>query len=85
MLLVLSSFVRSRNARRRLPGFGGLGASVLFLILQLGFPAIAWTATETPAPSDDAFWIVGVGLIISLSAIVLVKRPRRAAAPVEAH
>jgi len=29
--------------------------------------------------------IVGVGLIISLSAIVLLKRPRRTAAPVEAH
>jgi len=26
---------------------------------------------------SDAFWIVGVGLIISLSAIVLLKRPRR--------
>jgi DHA2 family multidrug resistance protein len=34
---------------------------------------------------SDAFWIVGVGLIISLSAIVLLKRPRRTAAPVEAH
>jgi len=34
---------------------------------------------------SDAFWIVGVGLIISLSAILLLKRPRRTAAPVEAH
>jgi len=34
---------------------------------------------------SDAFWIVGVGLIISLSAIVLLKRPRRTVAPVEAH
>ena len=34
---------------------------------------------------SDAFWIVGVGLIISLSAIVLLRKPPRAAGPVEAH
>ena len=33
----------------------------------------------------DAFWLVGVGLIISLAAILLLKRPTRVAAPVEAH
>jgi len=34
---------------------------------------------------SDAFWIVGVGLIISLSAIALLKRPHRTAAHLEAH
>jgi hypothetical protein len=34
---------------------------------------------------SDAFWIVGVGLIISLSAIALLKRPQRTAAPIEAQ
>lgn len=34
---------------------------------------------------SDAFWIVGVGLILSLCAILLLKKPQRAAAPVEAH
>ncbi len=33
----------------------------------------------------DAFWLVGVGLVISLAAIGLLKRPPRMAAPVEAH
>ena len=34
---------------------------------------------------SDAFWIIGVGLIISLAAITLLKKPQRAAGPVEAH
>jgi MFS transporter, DHA2 family, multidrug resistance protein len=34
---------------------------------------------------SDAFWIVGVGLIISLAAIFLLRKPQRAAGPVEAH
>jgi MFS transporter, DHA2 family, multidrug resistance protein len=34
---------------------------------------------------SDAFWIIGVGLIISLAAIALLKKPQRAAGPVEAH
>jgi DHA2 family multidrug resistance protein len=34
---------------------------------------------------SDAFWIIGIGLIISLAAIALLKKPQRAAAPVEAH
>ena len=34
---------------------------------------------------SDAFWIVGMGLIISLAAIVLLRKPQRAAGPVEAH
>ena len=34
---------------------------------------------------SDAFWIVGVGLIISLAAIVLLKRPRLVAATLEGH
>ncbi len=72
--------MRPRTARRRLPGFRGLGASVLFLILQLGFPAIAWTATETPAPSDDAFWIVGVVSFVLLSTVVAISRARIKAA-----
>ena len=33
----------------------------------------------------DAFWIVAVGLVISLAAIGLLKRPTAAAGPVEAH
>jgi DHA2 family multidrug resistance protein len=34
----------------------------------------------------DAFWIVAVGLVLSLSMIVLLKKPRRATSgPVEAH
>lgn len=33
----------------------------------------------------DAFWIVGVGLILALSAVFLLRTPRRVAAPVEAH
>ena len=33
----------------------------------------------------DAFWLVGVGLIISLAAIVLLKRPAKMAGPSEAH
>jgi DHA2 family multidrug resistance protein len=34
---------------------------------------------------SDAFWIVGVGLIISLCAIVLLRKPPRPAGSVEAH
>jgi DHA2 family multidrug resistance protein len=34
---------------------------------------------------SDAFWIVGVGLIISLCAIVLLRKPPRSAGSVEAH
>ena len=34
---------------------------------------------------SDAFWIVGVGLILSLAAITLLKKPPRVAGPVEAH
>lgn len=33
----------------------------------------------------DAFWLVGIGLIISLAAILVLRRPPRTAAPVEAH
>ena len=33
----------------------------------------------------DAFWIVGVGLILALSAVLLLRKPRPMAAPVEAH
>ncbi len=33
----------------------------------------------------DAFWIVGVGLIISLCAIVLLRKPAKMAGPVETH
>lgn len=33
----------------------------------------------------DAFWIVGVGLIISLCAILLLRKPQRVQGPVEAH
>jgi DHA2 family multidrug resistance protein len=33
----------------------------------------------------DAFWIVGVGLIISLTAVLVLRRPPTRAAPVEAH
>jgi DHA2 family multidrug resistance protein len=34
---------------------------------------------------SDAFWVVGVGLIVSLAAITLLRRPPRSKAPVEAH
>jgi MFS transporter, DHA2 family, multidrug resistance protein len=34
---------------------------------------------------SDAFWIVGVGLIVSLAAITLLRKPPRVAGPVEAH
>ena len=34
---------------------------------------------------SDAFWIVGVGLTISLAAILILKRPQATGAPVEAH
>jgi MFS transporter, DHA2 family, multidrug resistance protein len=34
---------------------------------------------------SDAFWLVGVGLVISLAAIVLLRKPPRASGPVEAH
>jgi DHA2 family multidrug resistance protein len=34
---------------------------------------------------SDAFWIIGVGLIISLAAIGLLKKPPKLAGPVEAH
>ncbi len=33
----------------------------------------------------DAFWIVAVGLVLSLAAITLLKKPQRMAGPVEAH
>ena len=33
----------------------------------------------------DAFWIVGVGLIISLAAVLLLRKPPRVGGPVEAH
>jgi MFS transporter, DHA2 family, multidrug resistance protein len=34
---------------------------------------------------SDAFWIIGIGLIISLAAIALLKKPQRTPAPIEAH
>ena len=34
---------------------------------------------------SDAFWITGVGLIIGLCAIVLLRKPRPSKGPVEAH
>ena len=34
---------------------------------------------------SDAFWIIAVGLIISLAAIPLLKKPQKAAGPIEAH
>jgi MFS transporter, DHA2 family, multidrug resistance protein len=34
---------------------------------------------------SDAFWLVAVGLIISLAAIFLLRKPPRVAGPVEAH
>ncbi|ACK52343.1 drug resistance transporter, EmrB/QacA subfamily [Methylocella silvestris BL2] len=34
---------------------------------------------------SDAFWVVGVALIISLAAITLLGKPTRAAGPLEAH
>ncbi len=34
---------------------------------------------------SDAFWIIGVGLIISLAAIALLKKPQKAPGPIEAH
>jgi hypothetical protein len=34
---------------------------------------------------SDAFWIVGVGLIVSLCAIVLLRKSRPPKGPVEAH
>ncbi len=33
----------------------------------------------------DAFWIVGIGLIMSLAAILILRKPQRASAPAEAH
>ncbi len=33
----------------------------------------------------DAFWIIGVGLLLSLAAIGLLRKPQRAAAPAGAH
>jgi signal transduction histidine kinase len=80
MLLVLSSFVRSRNARRSTPGFGGLAASVLFLVLQLGFAASAWAAPETPTPSSDIFWIVSIVGFVLLGGVVAISRARIKAA-----
>ncbi|WP_237479152.1 MDR family MFS transporter [Lichenibacterium dinghuense] len=34
---------------------------------------------------SDAFWIIAVGLIVSLAAIPLLKKPQRATGPIEAH
>lgn len=34
---------------------------------------------------SDAFWIIGVGLIVSLAAVTLLRKPERPARPIEAH
>ncbi len=34
---------------------------------------------------SDAFWIIGIGLIISLVAVTLLKKPPRVAGPIAAH
>ena len=34
---------------------------------------------------SDAFWIIGVGLMISLAAVALLKKPARVSGPIEAH
>ncbi|MDX7953546.1 MDR family MFS transporter [Lichenihabitans sp. Uapishka_5] len=34
---------------------------------------------------SDAFWIIGVGLIISLAAVALLKKPQKTSGPIEAH
>ncbi len=39
----------------------------------------------TVAAYADAFWVVAVGLVLSLTAVLLLRKPRRAAGPVEAH
>ena len=33
----------------------------------------------------DGFWLVGVSLVASLAVVAILKKPQRAAGPVEAH
>ena len=51
----------------------------------LGIPATQVRREATVIAYSDAFWIIGVGLVLSLAALGLLKKPHRAAAPVEAH
>jgi MFS transporter, DHA2 family, multidrug resistance protein len=51
----------------------------------LGFLAAQVRREAYVMAYGDAFWIIGVGLIISLAAITLLKKPVKAAGPVEAH
>ncbi len=80
MLLISSAFVRPDVARGPVPGLRGLAASVLFFMVQVGSSASAWAATETPAPSRDALWIVSIAGLMLLAAVVAVSRARIKAA-----
>ncbi|MDX7951322.1 MDR family MFS transporter [Lichenihabitans sp. Uapishka_5] len=67
----------------------GLHAHVLDLAAAKA-QAIGLLATQARREAyvmaySDAFWIIGVGLIISLGAIGLLKKPQKATGPIEAH
>src|SRR5271166_5058765 len=84
MLLVSPHSVRPRAALQHASSPRLLGASVLFLILQLAISANAFAATETPASSGNGFWIVGTIALLLLLAVIAVSRARIKAARLEA-
>src|SRR5208283_937789 len=83
MLLVSPYLVRPRTALRRAPNWLSSVAPLLF-ILQFVVSANAFAATETPAPSGNGVWIVGVSGFVLLSIVVAVSRVRIKAARREA-
>ena len=56
MLLVLSPLERPRPVRRRLRSAGSIALLALFPIVQLGFPASVWAATEAFVPARGGLW-----------------------------
>ena len=66
-------------------GFGGALDPALARARALATLAAQVRREATVIAYADAFWLVGVGLMISLAAILLLKRPVAARGPVEAH
>lgn len=80
MLLVYSAIECPRTVRRCLSSVQSPPALVGLLLLQLGFPADAYAATETPALIRGASWIVIAGTFVLIGIVAVVSHTRMKAA-----
>ncbi|MCW6512882.1 MDR family MFS transporter [Lichenifustis flavocetrariae] len=83
----------TQNASLTQSRLGGLIASMQAHVFDLATAraqALGLLATQVRREAyvmayADAFWIIGVGLIVSLAAVALLKKPQKVAGPIEAH